>query len=105
MTPETGGNAMAPYGYFRHTFGDLSSLLGSDRDPRHLAAQKMAEGKAPRLFLACGTEDFLYAQNVDFHQYLNRIGYPHEWWARPGVHNFEFWNQSTPVAMDWLQQA
>ena len=103
MTPESGGNAISSYGYFRHTFGDLPSLPGSDRDPRHLAAKRLAEGKAPRLFLACGTEDFLYTQNADFHTYLDQIGYAHEWWTRPGVHNFEFWNQATPVAMDWLK--
>lgn len=105
MTPEGGGNFMAPYGYFRHTFGEPGSLLGSDRDPEHLAKQRLAEGNAPRIFLACGQEDFLFAENTAFHNYLNEIGYAHEWWARSGVHDFAFWNQATPVGMDWLAQA
>ncbi len=105
MTPETGGNALAPYGFYRHTFGDFSTLLGSDRDPKHLAKTSLAVGNAPRVFLACGTEDFLYAQNVDYHTYLNGLGYEHVWWTRPGTHHFDFWNQALPVALDWLAKA
>ncbi len=105
MTPEKGGNAIAPYGFFRHTFGDLTTLLGSDRDPKHLAKTRLVEGNAPRIFMACGTEDFLYPNNVDYDACLNGLGYEHVWWRQPGVHNFEFWNQALPVALDWLAKA
>jgi S-formylglutathione hydrolase FrmB len=105
MTPEGGGNAIAPYGYFRHTFGEPAHVLGGDKDPKWLAQQQAAKADKPRLFLACGTEDFLYAHNEDFHRHLNQVGYEHEWWSREGVHDFVFWNQALPVAMDWLARA
>lgn len=105
MTPEGGGNFMAPYGYFRHTFGEPAALPGSDKDPKRLAAQRLAEGKAPRMWLACGTEDFLFERNEDYHTALSQLGYAHEWWTRPGEHNFAFWNQALPVALDWLMKA
>ena len=105
MTPESGGNFMAPYGYFRHTFGEPAQLPGGDKDPNWLAGERLAKGNAPRMFVACGTEDFLFQTNQDYHQTLTALGYPHEWWARAGVHNFAFWNQAMPVAMDWLRQA
>jgi putative tributyrin esterase len=104
MTPESGGNHIAPFGYYRHTFGDLHKLIGSDKDPKHLARQHLAKGNAPRLFLACGSEDFLYKENLAYHHYLDDIGYVHTWWVRPGIHDFLFWNQSMPVGMDWLKQ-
>jgi len=104
MTPEGKGNEMAPYGYYRQTFGDPKRVLGSDKDPEYLAKERLKAGNAPRLFLACGSEDFLYQQNLSFHTYLESIGYPHEWWVKPGVHDFDFWNQSMPAGMDWLKQ-
>lgn len=102
MTPGGKGNQIAPYGYYRHTFGDPKLLPGSDKDPMHLAEQCLHAGNRPRMFLACGSEDFVLHVNQEYHDFLEGIGYPHTWWIRPGVHNFEFWNQSMPAGMDWL---
>lgn len=96
------GNFMAPYAYYRHTFGDPKALPGSDKDPMQLARERMQDGTAPKLFLACGTEDFLYDPNAAFHAHLDRIGYEHTWWVKPGAHDFAFWNASLPVSLDWL---
>ena len=98
------GNAIASYEYYRHTFGDTGKVLGSDKDPKYLAKICLQSGyPAPRLFMACGSEDFLFTQNRDFHDYLVNIGYPHEWWVQPGVHDFDFWNRSMPASMNWLK--
>ena len=56
------------------------------------------------MFLACGSEDFVYECNLEFHTFLEGIGYPHTWWVKPGIHNFDFWNRSMPAGMDWLKQ-
>ena len=105
MTPEQKpAHAVAPYGYYRHTFGDLEKLPGSDKDPKFLAKKRMDDGKMPRMFIACGTEDFVYRENLDYHNYLDKIGYPHEWWTKPGIHDYVFWNQSMPAGMEWLKK-
>ena len=97
------GNAIASYEYYRHTFGDVNKLLGSNKDPKYLAKMCMQKGAPiPRLFIACGSEDFLFEQNNTFHAYLDKIGYPHEWWVQPGVHDFTFWNKSMQSSMEWL---
>ncbi len=98
------GNHMAPYAYYRHTFGEPKALLGSDKDPMYLAAERLKDGTAPKIFLACGTEDFLYARNEEFHVYLERIGYEHTWWTTPGVHDYDFWNASLPASLDWYAE-
>jgi S-formylglutathione hydrolase FrmB len=98
------GNIIASYDYYRHTFGELQKLLGSDKDPKYLAKRTTEAGiRIPRMFMACGTEDFLYEQNSDYHNYLTNIGYAHEWWVTSGEHNFDFVNRAMPVAMDWLK--
>jgi len=101
MKPED-PNPIAPFSYYEHTFGKLDKLLGSDKDPKHLA--KNIGANAPKIFLACGTEDFLYEQNKDYHEFLSKIGYAHEWMAESGVHDFDFWNKSLQVGLDWLKE-
>ncbi len=96
------GNFMAPYGYYRHTFGEPEKLPGSGKDPKGQAKSCLEKGAAPRVFLACGKEDFLFPQNRDFHAYLASIGYPHAWWTRTGGHDFGFWNRAMPAALEWL---
>jgi putative tributyrin esterase len=97
------GNAIMPYSYYRHTFGEPAKLPGSDRDPKQLAKDCMGKGEIPRIFLACGSEDFLYKQNEDFHAYLDRIAYPHAWWVQAGAHTWDFWNRAMPAGIQWLE--
>lgn len=96
-------NFMAPYGYYRHTFGDPVKLLGSEKDPRYLAMKRLQEGKFPKMFVACGTEDFLWKENEGYHIYLDSIAYPHAWWVQAGVHDFDFWSRSMLAAIEWLK--
>lgn len=99
-------NPIMSYSYYRHTFGKLNKLPGSDKDPKHLAKVIKESGeKLTRIFLACGTEDFLFEHNKDYHEYLESIGYPHEWCIREGVHDFDFWNKAMLEAMKWLINA
>ena len=95
-------NPVAPYGYYRHTFGDLSTVKGSERDPRYWAKQRVGDPNRPRLFLACGSEDFLYPNNEALHRYFESIGYPHAWWVQPGIHDFDFWNRAIQAAIGWF---
>jgi S-formylglutathione hydrolase FrmB len=83
-------NMMAGYSYYANVFGDLSSLSGSSKDPKHLA--KTLTGDCPEIFLTCGTEDFLYGVNEELHEHLDDIGYAHTWVTRPGMHDPVFWN-------------
>jgi S-formylglutathione hydrolase FrmB len=46
----------------------------------------------PKLRLDCGTEDFLLAENRDFHARLRQAGIPHEYVEFPGAHNWDYWD-------------
>ena len=69
------GNFMAPYAYYLHTFGEPEHLLKTDKDPDFLAQECVKKGVAPKMFLSCGSEDFLFENNSAFHAYLEKIGY------------------------------
>lgn len=39
----------------------------------------------------CGTEDFFYKVNCEFHDKLLARGVPHDFYTRPGKHNWTYW--------------
>lgn len=69
---------------------DIDAMLGEkgtlreEDDCFRLAEKAVKAGKAPYLFQVCGTEDFLYEDNVAFDRHLQEIGYPHEFTRRRG---------------------
>ena len=90
-----------PLSYYRTVFGPADQVANSVKDPVFLAKKDLEKGCFPRLFLSCGTEDFLWRNNLSFHEELEKMGYPHTFWTAPGVHNFDFWNQALPAGLDW----
>lgn len=46
----------------------------------------------PFLYVACGTEDFLFQNNRDFDSLLIDKKVPHEFRELPGAHNWTFWD-------------
>ena len=68
-------------------------------------AQKASEspGESPKLYIACGTEDFTYQENENFHNYLDKIGYEHVFATRPGTHNWDYWDIEIRNVLAWLK--
>ncbi len=57
----------------------------------------------PRLFQACGTEDFLYADNRTFRDRVLRAGLPLTYAEGSGQHEWGFWDTWIREVLDWLQ--
>jgi S-formylglutathione hydrolase FrmB len=70
----------------------------------YLAKERARDRTAPKLFLCCGSEDFLFERNKEFHEYLDEIEYEHAWWVKPGVHDYDFWNAALPASLEWLAE-
>ena len=49
---------------------------------------------AMKLIIDCGTEDFFYEVNCALHEKLAAAKIPHEFYTRPGVHNWDYWRNS-----------
>lgn len=95
-------NGIAGYPYYRRVFGDLNSLLGSERDPEALVQMlKAANGALPQIYLACGTEDFLVNENRRFRDFLIAQEVAHTYKESPGVHDWNFWNTYIADALEW----
>ena len=46
------------------------------------------------LIIDCGTEDFFHKVNENLHNKLLELKIPHDYIARPGVHNGDYWKNS-----------
>lgn len=49
---------------------------------------------ALNLIFDCGTEDFFYKVNCELHDKLLKLKIPHDFTARPGAHNWEYWKNA-----------
>ncbi len=47
-----------------------------------------------KLIFDCGVNDFFYEVNMNLHNKLLEMKYPHDFTVRPGVHNWPYWNNS-----------
>ncbi|MNC31059.1 enterobactin/ferric enterobactin esterase [compost metagenome] len=95
-------NGIAGYAYYRRVFGDLNSLLGSDKDPEALVKElKTAGADLPQIYMACGTDDFLLKENRLFHVFLAGERVAHTYKESPGAHNWDFWNTHIAEALEW----
>ncbi len=89
----------------RMTFGSLADYRGSADDLSALAAQTAAAGNGPkpRIFMACGTADFLYQDNIRFLPRLRQLGYDLTWTEKPGAtHEWGYWDEMIQQVLAWL---
>ncbi len=97
-------NAIAKYEYYRRVFGEPERLLGSDNDPEALVRKIELDGAAfPRIYMACGTEDFLLQENRAFHDFLASRGVAHDYREESGQHDMDFWSRHIKIAMEWMR--
>lgn len=105
MTPET-QDPIANYAYYRHIFQEPALLPTSDNNPEHLVKALLAAGTPlPRLWMAIGTDDFLYQDNQQFRTFLTEQGVPFQYVEGPGVHDFLFVSAHLEQALDFLKEA
>jgi S-formylglutathione hydrolase FrmB len=71
-------------------FGPDNSQTRKDNDIFHLLRESMLN--LPYIYMACGTEDFLFQPNREFDELLLEKKIPHEYRELPGAHEWPFWD-------------
>jgi len=90
----------------RRIFGDLDAFPGSDNDLMHLAERiAVSDGPQPRFYAWCGTDDFLYRQNVNFRDHARRVGLDLVYEEGPGDHGWAWWDRQIQRVLQWLPLA
>ncbi|CAM3809723.1 alpha/beta hydrolase family protein [Cohnella lubricantis] len=91
---------------FKLIFGDRE-IRGTEDDLLWLLEQSgKTEGLMPALFQSCGTEDFLYEDNVAFREKLASVGYPsaYVYEEHPGAHTWEYWDEHIQRALRFFME-
>lgn len=88
--------------FWQGLFGSTEALRGSDDDLFSLAKQVASSECQPALFACCGTEDFLYRDNVNAVKYMRELGLDLTYREGSGSHTWEFWDHWIKEILDWL---
>jgi putative tributyrin esterase len=84
-------------------FGNVKDLPGSEHDLLHLLEKNVSEGvDLPRLYVTCGTEDFLYADNQTFLDLAQRLGVDLTYHEEPGEHEWGYWDRNIQKVLEWM---
>lgn len=87
----------------RHIFGDANALAGGPNDLFSLTERLVGRGgPCPALYQWCGTEDFLYADNVRFHEHTASLGVTATYEQGPGGHEWSCWDAQIQRVLAWL---
>lgn len=80
---------------------DMAERLGAQRDfPERWQAHTVMNQlhlltpNSIRIIIDCGTGDFFYQVNEQLHRELLYRNIPHDYISRPGVHNWQYWNNA-----------
>jgi S-formylglutathione hydrolase FrmB len=81
----------------RRIFGSEPS--GSHHDLLDLAAKCK---QLPKLWMDCGTDDFLFDDNQAFYAHLQERKIPITYKISEGKHDWEYWNRLLPDVLTWM---
>jgi S-formylglutathione hydrolase FrmB len=99
---EEGGLADIRKAQFGKIFGN-ESVYGTEDDLFYLLDQFTDENiKRLKFYQCCGTEDFLYQDNIRFRDYSQRRGIDHIYEEEAGSHNWEYWDYKIQRVLDWM---
>ncbi len=75
-------------------------------DDLYYLSEKCAEMPCrPRIFMAVGTEDWLYQDSVKLRERLISLGYAPEYVEERGEHNWDFWDKHIQTALEFLTKS
>lgn len=64
----------------------------------------MLKADSLKLIIDCGTEDFFYKVNLDFHEKLLANKIPHEFIIRGGAHNWPYWREAIVYQLFFMKR-
>lgn len=89
--------------YWEGVFGPFSGAKGSQNDLLALADQLMDSGKPlPKMYIWCGTEDYIYSQSVTARDHFIKAGYDVTYEESPGTHEWIYWDEKIQRVLRWL---
>ena len=98
----TGGAQSDRKAFWEDIFGPAEKVKGSFNDLFAAAEELKDSPMKPDVYIWCGTEDFLYQQNVRMRAHLEKLGYNLLYEESPGDHQWKYWDAKIQTVLDWL---
>lgn len=98
----TNENALQNIYEFNNIFGDLTNFTNTNNDLFKLSSLCSNLDKKPRIYLSCGTEDFLYEDNLNFKTHMENLSFDFTYEEEPGSHEWEYWDKKIQSVIKWL---
>ena len=77
--------------------------VGSGLDDLPILKKQLADGvELPKIFLAVGTEDFIYEHAQKTKAIMEELGLDLTYEEGPGIHDWDFWDEYIQHAIKWL---
>lgn len=87
---------------YAQIFGD-KDIRGTKDDLFYLLERTSSQaGAKPQLYQCCGTEDFLYEDNLAFRDALSKSGMDYIYEEGPGDHDWDYWDARIQDVLAWL---
>lgn len=88
----------------RLIYGSENKIAGTNNDLLWLLEQHRGTPKEqlPALYQWCGTEDFLYEDNLAFRDKCKEAGIPLVYEEGPGSHEWRYWDEKIQDVLNWL---
>ena len=85
-------------------FGADEKITGTENDLMACAEKVSALPKTnqPSLYQCCGTEDFLYEDNIKFRDHATKLGLNLTYEEGPGTHEWGYWDKQIQQILKWL---
>ena len=80
-------NVLRSKDFYESIFGNLDEIAGSDKDPKYLIENCP---DIPDIYMACGEDDFLYDNNIDFYEFLKDKNIDVTFVEALGEHTWDF---------------
>lgn len=91
---------------FNKIFGN-KPIEGSENDLIHLTSQYIGKEKIHypiRFYQCCGTEDYLYNDNLAFRENARNHGLELTYEEESGNHNWEYWDRKIQRVLQWMMK-
>lgn len=88
-------------GVFRLVFGE-KDVSGTEHDLLSLIEKTHTNQLKPKLYQCCGTEDFLYEDNIRFKDLCDQTHYNLTADFSPGEHEWGYWDKTIQDVLSWL---
>ena len=82
-------------------FGE-DKQIPEEEDLFCLAKAHNGDVQKPRIYMAVGTEDFLYEDNIRLREQFQGLDYDYTYEEGPGVHCWDFWDEYIQHVLKWM---